>query len=155
MEDQIKVKGNILRMGFYIAIIMTILAIVTFGIAICTPPVSGPFCKGSCIMYPYNAIISRFPRDYLWMYPAILLSIIFIAFIVCIHYYASDNKKIFSLLSLSFALVSAIVLMTDYFIQVSVIQPSLVNGETEGIAVLTMYNPHGVFIALEEIGNTL
>jgi hypothetical protein len=49
-------------------------------------------------------------------------------------------------------LVSAIALITDYYIQISVIQPSLVSGETEGIAILTQYNPHGVFIALEEVG---
>jgi hypothetical protein len=44
------------------------------------------------------------------------------------------------------------ILIADYFVQISVVQPSLVNGETEGIAILTQYNPHGVFIALEEIG---
>jgi hypothetical protein len=36
--------------------------------------------------------------------------------------------------------------------QFSVIPASLINGETEGIALLTQYNPHGVFIALEELG---
>jgi len=152
MEDRIKVKGYVYRLGFYFALTVTILAVVTFGIAICTPPVSGPFCKGSCIGYPYSDIISRFPRDYLWMYPAILLAILFLALIVCIHQYASNDKKIFSLIGLSFSLVSAIALITDYYIQISVIQPSLVSGETEGIAILTQYNPHGVFIALEEVG---
>ena len=29
---------------------------------------------------------------------------------------------------------------------------SLVNGETDGIAIITQYNPHGIFIVLEEIG---
>jgi hypothetical protein len=33
-----------------------------------------------------------------------------------------------------------------------VIQPSLLNGETDGIPILSQYNPHGVFIALEEVG---
>jgi hypothetical protein len=152
MQDHIYVGGNANRVGFYVALIVTILAIVTFGIAICTPPVSGPFCKGSCIVYPYSDIISRFPGDYLWMYPAILLTVFFVTLMVCIHQYASDNKKIFSLIGLSFSLLSSFALITDYFIQISVIQPSLLNGETDGIALLTQYNPHGVFIALEEIG---
>jgi hypothetical protein len=26
------------------------------------------------------------------------------------------------------------------------------NGETDGLSILTQYNPHGIFIALEEIG---
>jgi hypothetical protein len=152
MEDHAKVIGNANKPGFYVALTVTILAVVTFGIAICTPPVSGPFCKGSCIGYPYTDILSRFPRDYLWMYPAILLAVFFVVLTACIHKYNSDNKKIFSLISLSFSVLSAFTLIIDYFIQISVIQPSLVNGETDGIAILTQYNPHGVFIALEEIG---
>jgi hypothetical protein len=58
-------------------------------------------------------------------------------------------------MGLSFALIAATILMIDYFIQISVIQPSLLNGELESIAILTQYNPHGIFIALEEIGYLL
>jgi hypothetical protein len=43
-------------------------------------------------------------------------------------------------------------LVADYFIQISLIQPSLLKGETDGIPMLTQYNPHGIFIVLEEIG---
>jgi hypothetical protein len=152
MENRVKVNGNVNMLGFYVALTVTILAIVTFGMAVCTPPVSGPFCKDSCIGYPYTEILSRFPRDYFWMYPAMLLAVFFVVLMACIHLYASDNKKIFSLIGLSFSILSSFALLTDYFIQISVIQPSLLNGETDGIAMLTQYNPHGVFIALEEVG---
>jgi hypothetical protein len=144
-------KARVNRLGYYISLIMALLAIMTFAIAICTPPVSGPFCKGSCIVYPFTDIIARFPRDYIWMYSAILLFIVFLAFIACVYQYASDYKKISGLIGLSFSIASALLLIADYFVQISVVQPSLVNGETEGIAILTQYNPHGVFIALEEI----
>lgn len=40
----------------------------------------------------------------------------------------------------------------DYFIQFSVIPMSLVNSETEGLAMLIQFNPHGVFLALDELG---
>lgn len=53
----------------------------------------------------------------------------------------------------SFALVSAAVLIADYYVQLSVIQPSLTNGETDSVAMLTQYNPHGIFIAVEELGH--
>ena len=152
LNHQMREETNVNRLGFYTAILTTVLTIVTFGIAIFTLPISGPFCKESCIEYPFINIASRFPRDYLWMYPAILLILVFVVLMVCIHYYASREKKIFSHTGLSFALISATILITDYFIQISVIQPSLVNGETDGIAILTQYNPHGIFIALEDIG---
>jgi hypothetical protein len=53
---------------------------------------------------------------------------------------------------IAFALISSGILVSNYFLQLSVIQPSLLNGETDGILLLTQYNPHGLFIALEEIG---
>jgi hypothetical protein len=146
------ITNNANLLGFYAAILTTVLTVVTFGIAILTPPLSGPGCQASCFEYPYTDIISRFPRDYLWMYPAMLLAFIYFVLMACIHHYASLEKKIFSQIGASFALISAAVLIIDYFVQVSVIQPSLVSGETEGIALLTQFNPHGVFIALEEVG---
>lgn len=116
------------------------------------PPLSGPLCEGSCFQYPYTDTISRFPRDYYWMFPAILVSMLFVVLLICIHHYADSSKKIFSHIGIAFGLISSVLLMTDYFVQVSVIQPSLLKGETEGIAMLSQYNPHGVFIAVEEIG---
>lgn len=71
---------------------------------------------------------------------------------VCIHQYASQDKKVFSQIGLTFAVISASVLLIDYFVQLSVIQPSLLNGETDGIPILTQFNPHGLFIALEDLG---
>jgi hypothetical protein len=129
--------------------------VITFGIAIFTPPISGPNCVNPCIEYPYLDILSRFPRDYLWMYPAMVLILLFVVLTLCIHYHASEGKKLFSQVGLSFALMSATILIVDYFVQISVIQPSLEAGEVEGIALLTQYNPHGIFIALEEIGYLL
>ena len=140
------------RFGYYTSILMAGITLITFVIAFLTPPISGPFCPGDCIEYPFPGIESRFPRDYFWMYPAIFLNLIFVILVVCIHQVASLEKKIFSQAGLAFAVISASILVTNYFLQVSVIQPSLLNGETDGILLLTQYNAHGVFIALEEIG---
>jgi hypothetical protein len=140
------------RLGYYVSIFLSILTLITFAIAFTTLPITGPFCKEGCIEYPYSDIISRFPRDYIWMYPTILLNIVFVVFMVCIHQIATKERKIYSQLGLIFAIISAGILITNYFIQVTVIQPSIENGETVGIALLTQYNPHGIFIALEEIG---
>ena len=143
------------KFGFYASISTVVLTIVTFAIAILTPPLSGPFCQSNCFAYPFLDIASRFPRDYIWMYPAILLMLSYIILSVCIHYFAPAKKKIYSHIGLVFALISATILIADYFLQLSVIQPSLLNGETDGIAVLTQYNPHGIFIALEDLGYLL
>ena len=140
------------KVGFYAAILTTLLTVVTFVIAFNTPPLSGPGCTAACFNYPYADIASRFPRDYYWMYPAILLSLVYYVLMVSIHYFAPAERKIFSQIGMSFALISTATLVTDYFIQLSVIQPGVVLGETDGIAMLSQFNPHGVFIVLEEIG---
>jgi hypothetical protein len=141
-----------LSFGYYTALSMTLISIVTFGIAAFTPPVSGPFCQGGCFEYPYTGIEVRFPGDYIWMYFAILLNVVFVLFSLSIQHLAPRERKISGQAGTAFALISAGMLITNYFLQVTVIQPSLLNGETDGIALLTQFNPHGLFIALEEIG---
>ncbi len=143
---------HIARVGFYAALMTVLLTLVTFTIAYLTPPLGGPYCMSGCFSYPYSDIASRFPRDYYWMYPAILLVLVFYVLMVSIHYFAPPDKKVFSHIGLSFALISTATFVIDYFLQVSVIQPSLRLGETDGIALLSQFNPHGVFIVLEEIG---
>jgi hypothetical protein len=143
---------RVAQVGFYSALMTVLLTLVTFSIAYLTPPLGGPYCTGGCFSYPYSDIASRFPRDYYWMYPAIFLVLVFYVLMVSIHYFAPREKKVFSHIGLSFALISTATFVIDYFLQVSVIQPSLLLGETDGIALLSQFNPHGVFIVLEEIG---
>lgn len=138
--------------GFYASALLSLITVATFVIAIMTPPLSGPFCPDGCFEYPFTTIADRFPRDYYWMYPAMALLIAYLASWAAIHRFVPEKKKIFSLASLIAASISGAVLLTDYFIQVSVVQPSLLNGETDGISLLSQYNPHGLFIAMEELG---
>jgi hypothetical protein len=142
---------TIAKVGFYSAILTALLTVFSFAIAYMTPPLSGPFCAGGCFTYPYSDIASRFPRDYYWMYPAMVLNVVYYILMVAIHYFAPTDKKIFSHIGVSLALLSMATFNIDYFLQVSVIQPSLVLGEMDGIALLSQFNAHGVFIVLEEI----
>ncbi len=140
------------RFAYYTALAMSGITLITFVIGFFTPPVSGPFCPGDCLEYPFPGIESRFPRDYFWMYPAILMNICFVLFVAGIHACSPGGRKIYSLPALSFAVISAGIGITNYFLQISVIQASLLQGESEGIALLTQFNPHGLFIGMEEIG---
>ncbi len=123
--------------------------------AIMTPPLSGPFCIKDCLRYPFTDSISRFPRDFYWMYPSILMMLLVVALLAVIHQTTPIARRSWSQMALSFGLLASGIVVTDYFLQLSVIQPSLLNGETDGLALLTQYNPHGIFIALEEVGYLL
>lgn len=140
------------RFGYYMAVTTACLTIITFVIAILTPPLSGPFCAGSCFGYPYTDITGRFPRDYYWMYWAIPLSFSYLIMMITLYQVIPQNKKLFCMIGVSLAIMASLLLASDYFIQLSVIQSSLLAGETEGIALLTQFNPHGIFIVLEEMG---
>jgi len=147
-----KNRSGLAQFVYYISLFTAVITIITFGIAICTPPLSGPFCKSGCFEYPYHEIINRFPRDYFWMFPAIILSFSYMLMMISVHKSATPEKNVFSLAGVAFAVISTLILSVDYFVQVSFIQPSLLAGETEGIAMISQFNPHGLFIILEEIG---
>lgn len=138
--------------GFYSSIILTLVTIITFGLALTAVPISGANAPGGGIPYPYLDTLRQFPKDYLWMFTAILLILTYLVFMLSINSIAKDGSKIFAKISIAFAIIGAAILLTDYFIQIAVIPVSLTNNETEGIALITQYNPHGIFIALEELG---
>jgi hypothetical protein len=143
------------RLGFWSSVLAAVFALAVFGAGITTPPRSGPFCASSCITYPYTNVASYVPSDYVWMYPGLLLVLSFVVLMACIHHDVRDDRKLFGQIGLSFALIAAALIATDYFIQLAVVQPSLLKGETEGLSLFSQYNPHGIFIALEDLGYVL
>ncbi|MGD2034504.1 MAG: hypothetical protein PVF73_05570 [Bacteroidales bacterium] len=143
------------KTGYYSSVFLTVITIITFGFAITAVPISGAFCPEGCTDYPYLDTLKQFPKDFLWMYLAVFLVLAYLVFMVSLHFFASDEKKIYSQIALSFAIISTMILVSDYFIQSLVIPASLENGETEGIPLLIQYNSHGVFLALEELGYLL
>jgi hypothetical protein len=143
------------RVGWWASTLTAVLTAVTFGFAITALPNSGAGCVSGCVGYPYLDTLSEFPRDYLWMPLATLLALTYVAFVASLHACAAAPTRPLSQIGLVFAIMSATLLAGTYFVQLSVVPLSLLHGETEGIALLTQYNPHGVFIALEELGYLL
>jgi hypothetical protein len=63
---------------------------------------------------------------------------------------APKGRERFSRIGVAFGMMAATLITADYFIQLRVVQPAILRGELDGLAPLTQYNPHGVFIALED-----
>ena len=146
---------NAVRLGFWAAILTAIVAAVFMVVGIATPPRSGPFCGTACVPYPYTDVAAFIPQDYLWLYPGFLLAALFVVLMACIHGYVAEDRKIFSRIGLSFAILYAAVILVDYFIQLAVVVPSLQAGENAGLSLFTQYNPHGIFIVFEALGYLL
>jgi hypothetical protein len=141
-----------MKIGLYSSGALIILTVITFGFAMIAIPPAGPYCPGNCMDYPYPDILSYFPRDYYWMYLAVFQLCAFLIFIIANHFIAPVERKIYSFISVAFALIATTILLVDYFLQFSVVPISVMKGQTEGIALLTQYNGHGIFIVLEELG---
>jgi hypothetical protein len=146
-------SADVRRVGMWSAAALGVLAAVSFGVAATTPPRTGPFAApGAAIAYPYSAAAQFVPRDFLWMYPTILMMLAFVVVAVCVRERRAPGQRLFGTIGLSLATTSFAVIAIDYFIQLRTVQPALVRGEADGLAILSQYNPHGVFIALEELG---
>jgi len=143
------------RFGYVAALGTGVMTSMSFGIAIFTPPLSGSLCREDCIVYPFLDIATRFPRDYLWMFPAIVATLFYVALMIALHARAVDEHRLLATFAVTLSAMAALVLLVDYFVQLAVIQPSVLAGEPDGLSLLTQYNPHGLFIALEEVGYLL
>ncbi len=140
------------RLGMGAAIATALLAIIAFARAVTTLPISGPMCLVDCVDYPFTDVAAYVPHDYIWMYPAILLMLAALVLFVALHASAAPARSVFGQAALTFASMSAALILIDYYLQIAVMQPSIVRGESEGLALLTQYNAHGIFIALEDMG---
>ena len=143
------------QFGFVSSVSTFVIAVITFALAIMAIPISGANCPGNCVGYPYLDTLSQYPRDFLWMFAAMLMILAYIGLMVSIHQYTDKEKKTFSLMGLMLAEIAAVVLLSDYFIQASVVPMSLMNAETDGLALLIQYNAHGIFLISEELGYIL
>jgi hypothetical protein len=136
---------NVRRLGQWSAIMTAALAVAFFGVGI-----FGTSSFTGAIVYPY--VFSTInPIDYTVWVPGFLLAPAFVVLMACIHDRAPKEKKIFSQIGLSFALIYAALIMTDFFLQWTVVLPSIMKGETEGLSLFSMYNPRGIFIAVESL----
>ncbi len=136
--------------GFWSALVIAICPLASLCVAV--PARSGPNCLENCVSYPYTDIGQFYPGDYWWMYPMTVAAFALIVFAASALYAAPPERRVFGSIGLGFAVLSGTVLSICYFVQIEVIQPSVLAGETDGIAVLTQYNEHGLFIALEDLG---
>src|SRR5574340_299201 len=95
------------RTGFWAAILTALLAAVSFGVASTTPPRTGPFAApGTAIPYPYDAAADFVPRDFIWMYLALLMMLAFLVLAACVRERSQEDRKIFGTVGLCFAVVS-------------------------------------------------
>ena len=153
--DASGVAGRERQLLFWTAVSTAAMTATALAIGVTTLPRSGPNCRSACIGYPYTGGAEFAPRDYWWMYPASLMALLAVALLMTLPRRDGAVAGLAARMSVVLAAIAAGALVIDYGIQVAVVQPALIKGETDGIGLLSQYNPHGVFIALENVGYLL
>lgn len=67
--------------------------------------------------------------------PSLFLGTAFVILMVSIHYYASEDRKIWSHLGVVFATIYAVLISMNYYVQLTFILPRLIEGNVESVQV--------------------
>jgi hypothetical protein len=84
--------------------------------------------------------------------PSLLLTWAFVVLMASIHVLAPVDKKVLSLVGLSFALLYATTLNVNYFVQLTFVRQNVLAGNGGAVALLAMENPQSLFWAIEFLG---
>lgn len=140
---------------FAVAVLTAVTAAVALVIGVFTLPHGGPYCRSNCVGYPYTGGAEFVPRDFWWMYPALLVALLAVVLMMGLPRRPSAHAALAARVAVMLATIAAGLLVTDYAVQLTAVQPSLLKKETDGLGLWSQFNPHGVFIALENAGYLL
>lgn len=134
------------------AIASTAGALLAWPLAVIDLPQSGPMCQQQhCVTFPFSSAVYS-PIDYLWMFPATVAVLSFAALLAIIEPLVTPSRWVAARLASRAAGAGAVILVVAFAVQIFVVQPSIIKGESEALTMWTQFNPHGGFIALESLG---
>ncbi len=139
------------QLGFWSAVLATVFSI-GYGLAVIVMIIattSTPTTTATTGWQGVEAYLAAFqPIVMLPLIPSLLLAPTFVVLMACVHSYAPNAKKVWSQVGLAFAIVYATMACVNYIIQLTVVRLSILNRETDGLAMFVMGNPHSIFWAL-------
>jgi hypothetical protein len=134
------------------AAITALAATLALGIGVFTPPHGGVLCVSDCVPPPYTDVAGIIVAESIWIYPALVMVLGFVALTAGLHEVTPPHRRSAALAAMAFAVLSAGILISDYAVHLMAVMPSVARGEGSAVALFSMYNPHGLFIALENAG---
>ncbi len=139
------------QMGFWSAVLATVFSI-GYGLAVIVMIIASASTSTTAAAPGWQgmeAYLASFQSiQMLPLIPSLLLAPTFVVLMVCVHSYAPNAKKLWSQVGLAFAIVYATMACINYVVQLTVVRLSILNRETDGLAMFAMGNPHSIFWAL-------
>ncbi len=139
------------KIGLWSAVLTSICAI-AYGISVIVfmaSALSNPSPSAAQGWTGIDAFLANFqPIQMLPVIPSLLLIPAFTALMVCIDSFAPEERRIWSRLGLAFTFIYASMAAINYMTQLLPVWRSINNGETDGLAMFVLGNPHSMFWAL-------
>jgi len=132
-----------LKLGFWSAIIVAV-SIIVFMVALVLTFIPNLASWDGIEVYSANFEFMQM----FTVFPSLIMACTYVVFTVAIHYYAQEDKKIFSHLSIAFGLIYAIISIANYLIQLITVIPSIEKQNLNGLDVLVAGYPNSIFFAL-------
>jgi len=132
-----------LKLGFWSAIIVAI-SITVFMVALVLTFTPNLASWDGIEIYSANFK----PMQLFTVFPSIIMACAYVVFTVAIHYYAQEEKKILSHLSIAFGLMYAIISVANYLIQIITVIPSIKQQYLTELDILVAGYPNSIFFAL-------
>lgn len=89
---------------------------------------------------------------WLTVVPSLLLAPSFLCLVACLDAETAPERRHLTRTALGMAAVYTALVGFNYAVQLTVVRAGLLSGETEGLALWTMGNPHSIFWALDVVG---
>ena len=77
--------------------------------------------------------------------PSLLLAPSFSLMMLCVHYYAGDDKKVWSHAGIMFATIYSVMICINYYVQLTLVVPHMIRGNVESIRPF-LFTPFDSFI---------
>lgn len=84
--------------------------------------------------------------------PSLLLAPAFLALLVCVHSAVRDEQKIWTQLAVAFACVYVPLVSTAYVVEMLVVEPLVLRGQADRVALLTLTHQGTVLNAVDGLG---
>ena len=131
-----RVPDAVVQLGFWAAVLSTVFAM-AFNVAAILERLGVP-------APPWDLI----PL----MAPSIFLALAFVVLMVCVHYYVPEERRVWTLVGLAFAIIYAVLVSIVYFVQLTVVLPRMLAGEGESVGVLLFTSFDSFMYALDVLG---
>jgi hypothetical protein len=140
MEKKLTVYDALaMRVGFWSSVAGIVLEVGYMGILLICLAVSGGFQ----LTEPYESLVAV---------DVLLTAAVLPVFFAAIHFYASPEKKVLSLIALVFTAIFSGMTATNRFVQLTVVRQSILMGKSQGLDLILPYQWPSVMMALELLG---